>query len=64
MSVIGLSSDNNMYLLDAVRDRLSLRERGDCIFSLHRRWRPLGVGYERYEMMADIEYLRQRMAES
>ena len=60
MVVIGLGSDNNFYLLDAVRDRLSLRERGDAVFSLHRRWKPLAVGYERFGMMADIEYIKER----
>lgn len=60
MVVLGLSSDNNFYLLDALRDRLSLRERGDAVFSLHRRWRPIGVGYEKYGMMADVEYIRER----
>jgi predicted phage terminase large subunit-like protein len=61
MAVIGLSSDNNYYLLDLIRDRLSLRERGDAVFSLHRRWRPDGVGYEKYGMMADVEYVKERM---
>lgn len=60
MAVIGLGSDENYYLLDAIRDRLSLTERGDAIFALHRRWKPVGVGYERYGMMADVEYLRDR----
>lgn len=63
IAVIGLSSDDNYYLLDAVRDRLSLRERGDAVFALHRRWKPKGVGYERYGMMGDIEYLYARMEE-
>jgi predicted phage terminase large subunit-like protein len=61
MAVIGLGADGNYYLLDAIRDRLSLRERGDAVFSLHRRWKPIGVGYERYGMMADVEYLKDRM---
>lgn len=60
--VIGLGSDENYYLLDAVRDRLSLTERADAVFSLHRRWRPQGVAYERYGMMADVEYVRERQA--
>ena len=59
--VIGLATDNNMYVLDIVRDRLSLTERGDCLFALHRRWRPMRVGYERYGMQADIEYFHDRM---
>lgn len=61
MGVIGLGSDNNYYLLDGIRDRLNLRERGDAVFELHRRWKPEGVGYEKYGMQADIEYLQERM---
>lgn len=61
MGVIGLGSDANYYLLDGIRDRLNLRERGDAIFALHRRWKPDGVGYEKYGMQADIEYLQERM---
>lgn len=58
MAVIGLGPDDNYYLLDAVRDRLSLSERADAVFALHRRWKPRGVGYERYGMMADVEYIK------
>lgn len=61
IGVVGLGPDNNYYLLDLVRDRLNLRERGDAIFSLHRRWKPKGVGYEKYGIQADIEYLQDRM---
>lgn len=60
MWVIGLSADQNYYALDMLRDRLSLTERADALFALHRRWRPDGVGYERYGMMADIEHIRDR----
>lgn len=60
IAVIGCGADENYYLLDAVRDRLSLGERADAVFSLHRRWKPLAVAYERYGMMADVEYLRER----
>lgn len=63
MAVIGLGSDENYYLLDAIRDRLNLRERADAVLSLHRRWKPKGVGYERYGMQADIDYLKERMGQ-
>ena len=63
MGVIGLAADDNYYLLDGIRDRLSLTERGDALFSLHRRWKPQGVGYEEYGMMADIEYIKERQAQ-
>lgn len=61
MWVIGLGTDGNYYALDMIRDRLSLTERGDAVFKLHRKWKPLGVGYEKYGMQADVEYLTDRM---
>jgi phage terminase large subunit-like protein len=60
MWVIGLCEDGNYYVLDMIRDRLNLLERADAIFSLHRRWKPLSVGYEKYGMQADIEYIKER----
>jgi phage terminase large subunit-like protein len=59
--VIGLGIDGNYYALDMLRDRLSLTERGDALFRLHRLWSPLGVGYEKYGMQADIQYMQDRM---
>jgi len=63
MGVVGLGEDANYYLLDAIRDRLNLKERGDALFALHRKWKPNGVGYEKYGMQADIEYYKERMAD-
>jgi len=54
--VIGLGEDKNYYVIDIIRDRLSLTERGNLLMSLHRQYRPLRVGYEQYGMQADIEY--------
>lgn len=59
--VIGLSGDNNYYLMDAIRDRLNLTQRADHIFRLHKKWRPLSVGYEKYGLQSDIEHLKDRM---
>ena len=66
MWVVGLNVDKNRYALDIVRDRLNLKERGDQLFSLHRKWSAAGlkikqVRYERYGMMADIEHYQARM---
>ena len=61
MMVVGLGADQNYYVVDMVRDRLNLPQRGDAVFALHRRWKPFGVGYEKYGMMADVEYLKERM---
>jgi phage terminase large subunit-like protein len=61
MAVIGMGADENYYLLDLIRDRMNLTERGDALFRLHKKWRPLNVGYEKYGMQADVQYVRERM---
>lgn len=63
--VVGLSNDNNYYLLDIVRDRLNPSDRVDTLFTLHRKWNALTgkspkVGYEKYGMMTDTHYLRDK----
>lgn len=62
--VVGLSSDNNYYLLDGVRDRLNPTERIQKLFELHRTWnglcgKPPKVGYEKYGLMTDTHYIRE-----
>jgi len=61
MEVIGLAPDQNYYLIDAIRDRLSLTERAAKLFEFHRKYRPLKVGYEKYGMQADIEHCKYEM---
>jgi phage terminase large subunit-like protein len=60
MWVTVLGEDGNYYQLDVIRDRLNLTERADALMKLHRKWRPIKVGYERYGMQADIEAIRWR----
>lgn len=59
--VVGMGHDKNFYLLDGYRDRLNLRERTRLLFELHRKWEPLGVGYERYGKDSDIAHIEERM---
>jgi len=65
MFVIGASSDGNDYVLDIIRDRLSLTERTRALFELHRKWKQpnqkILVGYEKYGKDADIEHIREKM---
>lgn len=61
MWVVGLGVDGNYYALDMVRDRLNLKERGDRLFELHRKWNPLQVRHEKYGLMSDLEHYKQRM---
>jgi phage terminase large subunit-like protein len=58
MWAIGLGQDGNYYHLEVIRDRLSLTQRADTIIKLHRKWKPTGVGYEKYGMQADIEHIK------
>lgn len=61
MWVVGLNHDGFYYVLDGVHDRLALHERAEALFSLHRKHRPLAVGYEQYGIQADIEHIKYRM---
>lgn len=60
--IIGMGEDQNFYVIDIIRDRLSLTERGNVLMSLHRQYKPVNVGYEKYGMQADIEYFETLMA--
>jgi predicted phage terminase large subunit-like protein len=56
--VVGLQSDLNYYVLDLVRDKLTLTERTRELMRLHRKWRPMQVRYEQYGMQSDIEHIK------
>lgn len=58
MWVVGLGSDGNYYALDMIRDRLNLTERTERLFTLHRKYHPIQVRYERYGIMADIDHIK------
>lgn len=59
--VFGVGGDRNYYWLELMRERLAPSERADHFFRLHRKWRPIGVGYEEYGLQSDIVTLRERM---
>jgi len=66
--VVGLAPDGNYYLLDIIRDRLNPTDRVNTLFMLHRKWLGLSgkspkVGYEKYGMMTDTHYIRDKMAQ-
>lgn len=61
--VIGLGSDQNIYVLDILRDRLNLVERTSKLFEWHRRYKPMrdnGVRYEKYGKDSDIEHIESK----
>ena len=59
--VIGLGGDENFYIIDMIRDRLSLTERSNVLFKLHREFRPQFVGYEKYGKDSDIQHYESIM---
>ena len=59
--VIGMNADRNYYVLDIIRDRMNLTERADALFTLHKKWKPNGVGYEKYGKDSDIQHFEDRM---
>lgn len=62
--VVGIGGDDNYYVCDVLRARIGLVQRGDALFTLHRRYSRYGevrVGYESYGMQADIAYFNERM---
>jgi predicted phage terminase large subunit-like protein len=58
ISIWGLGADENYYLLDMIRDRLNLKQRTDAVFLMHRKHKPIMIGYERYGLQADVEHMR------
>lgn len=63
--VVALSTDNNYYLLDMVRDKLNPTERVDMVFKLHKKWnaktnKPPKVGMEQYGLMTDLHYVEEK----
>lgn len=60
--VVGLGEDKRYRLIDGVYDRLSLTERTKKVFELHRKYQPIGVGYERYGKDSDIEHILYEMS--
>jgi predicted phage terminase large subunit-like protein len=57
MAVVATAPDKNIYVIDFIRDRLNLTERTETMFRLHRKYRPVKVGYEQYGLQADVEHI-------
>ena len=60
-TVIGVGGDGNYYVITWVRDKLNLVGKSNTLFALHRQFRPLNVGYEKYGMQSDIEHFKDKM---
>lgn len=61
MWVIGLDAADNYYVIDLIRDKLTLTQRADAVFFLQRTYKPAVVFYEEVGMQADREHILDRM---
>lgn len=55
---VGLGEDKNYYCIPLLRDKLNLTERTNRLIEFHKKFKPLAVGYERYGLMSDIEFIK------
>ncbi len=62
MWLLGYGPDKNFYVVDFVRDKLSLTEKTDIIFSWHsdHQVQKAGTFYEKVAMQSDIEHILDR----
>lgn len=56
--VVGFGADDNRYAIEHIRDRLGLKERVYWVMALHKKFKPVFVGYEKYGLQSDIEAIQ------
>ncbi len=62
--VIGLGPDRNYYVVDFIRDKLSLTERATTLFRLQQKYDPVFTGYEEVAMQSDREHFEYVMEQN
>lgn len=62
--VIGLGPDRNYYVIDFIRDKLSLTERATTLFRLHQKYDPVFTGYEEVAIQSDREHFEYVMEQN
>jgi hypothetical protein len=60
MIVLGLTADRRMWFIDGAWGKMNLIQRGDAAFQLMRQYKIQRVGWERYSLQGDIDYLTDR----
>jgi len=60
MWLIGYGSDDNIYVVDLIIDKLSLTEKADILFDWHREYKIKGTYYEKVGLQTDREHIEYR----
>ena len=65
---IGLGADRNYYILDMVRDKLSLKQRAETLIEMHQKFPAMGLPPKECRLRevrqdSDIAYIEEKMAE-
>lgn len=60
MLVVGLHTDDNYYVLDGIRERLSQSERWKALLGLVRKYKPRAVLYKIRRFESDEEYIAEK----
>jgi hypothetical protein len=69
LAVVGIDATGNKYVLDGYCHRMRLSERAEKLDTLYRKWKDMPgvqlvkVGYERYGMQSDEEYVEEKQRE-
>lgn len=68
IAIIGLDSADNYFLVDLIRDRLTLTQRWTAIRNIYQKWLKKGnrivqFWYEQYGMVSDIEHFEHMQEE-
>ena len=59
---IALDSADNYYVLDIIRDKLTITQKTEALFRLYRLYRPRGVFYEQNGAACDVPVIREEQA--
>lgn len=58
MLVVGVGEDEKYYVIEMLRKRMNLEEKARALISLHRKYKPKLVGYEKYGMQSDVDGIK------
>lgn len=58
--IVGCDENKNFFILDAIRERLELKDRWKKYRDLWKKWRPMESWYEAYGASADLDYFKEK----